>query len=189
MFPWGTTVKDILKWFMPCNGKVIVLRLSNLMFPVVSHRSIYLSVYPLLSPDDFKCPVKEEVTITSGEWEVLANHGSKVKPCPHICSRLLTFNCFQSSTNFPATTTHQYTDWIINYIWDALHDVQYISVSKAITWAQLTVLGFVLQGSCIEKFNKLYFQVNLENAQKQCDNWTEPVTTYFSVELWLITYS
>lgn len=34
----------------------------------------------LLSPGDFKCPVKEEVTITSGEWEVLANHGAKVKP-------------------------------------------------------------------------------------------------------------
>lgn len=32
-----------------------------------------------LSPDDFKCPVKEEVTVTSGEWEVLANHGAKVK--------------------------------------------------------------------------------------------------------------
>uniref|UniRef100_G3NZY4 dipeptidyl-peptidase IV n=1 Tax=Gasterosteus aculeatus aculeatus TaxID=481459 RepID=G3NZY4_GASAC len=30
------------------------------------------------SEDDFKCPVKEEVTITSGEWEVLANHGSKI---------------------------------------------------------------------------------------------------------------
>lgn len=28
--------------------------------------------------DDFKCPVKEEVPITSGEWEVLARHGSKV---------------------------------------------------------------------------------------------------------------
>lgn len=24
------------------------------------------------------CPLKEEVTITSGEWEVLANHGAKV---------------------------------------------------------------------------------------------------------------
>uniref|UniRef100_A0A4W6D8V7 dipeptidyl-peptidase IV n=2 Tax=Lates calcarifer TaxID=8187 RepID=A0A4W6D8V7_LATCA len=28
--------------------------------------------------DDFKCPVKEEVTVTSGEWEVLANHGAKI---------------------------------------------------------------------------------------------------------------
>lgn len=27
---------------------------------------------------DFKCAVKEEVTLTSGEWEVLARHGSKV---------------------------------------------------------------------------------------------------------------
>uniref|UniRef100_A0A7N6B1K7 dipeptidyl-peptidase IV n=1 Tax=Anabas testudineus TaxID=64144 RepID=A0A7N6B1K7_ANATE len=32
------------------------------------------------SEDDFKCPVKEEVTVTSGEWEVLANHGAKVNP-------------------------------------------------------------------------------------------------------------
>uniref|UniRef100_A0A3Q3LGU5 dipeptidyl-peptidase IV n=1 Tax=Mastacembelus armatus TaxID=205130 RepID=A0A3Q3LGU5_9TELE len=30
------------------------------------------------SEDDFKCPVKEEVAITSGEWEVLANHGAKI---------------------------------------------------------------------------------------------------------------
>uniref|UniRef100_A0A8B9RDR6 dipeptidyl-peptidase IV n=1 Tax=Astyanax mexicanus TaxID=7994 RepID=A0A8B9RDR6_ASTMX len=28
--------------------------------------------------DDFKCSVKEEVTLTSGEWEVLARHGSKI---------------------------------------------------------------------------------------------------------------
>uniref|UniRef100_A0A3Q3WCQ6 dipeptidyl-peptidase IV n=1 Tax=Mola mola TaxID=94237 RepID=A0A3Q3WCQ6_MOLML len=31
-----------------------------------------------LTPGDFKCPVKEEVTVTSGEWEVLANHGAKI---------------------------------------------------------------------------------------------------------------
>uniref|UniRef100_A0A671VCR1 dipeptidyl-peptidase IV n=1 Tax=Sparus aurata TaxID=8175 RepID=A0A671VCR1_SPAAU len=30
------------------------------------------------SNDDFKCPVKEEVTVTSGDWEVLANHGAKI---------------------------------------------------------------------------------------------------------------
>lgn len=29
-------------------------------------------------PDDFKCPIKEEVALTGGEWEVLARHGSKV---------------------------------------------------------------------------------------------------------------
>ncbi|XP_051930036.1 dipeptidyl peptidase 9-like [Hippocampus zosterae] len=29
------------------------------------------------SEDHFKCPIKEEVALTSGEWEVLANHGSK----------------------------------------------------------------------------------------------------------------
>uniref|UniRef100_A0A8B9KJ44 dipeptidyl-peptidase IV n=1 Tax=Astyanax mexicanus TaxID=7994 RepID=A0A8B9KJ44_ASTMX len=28
--------------------------------------------------NDFKCSVKEEVTLTSGEWEVLARHGSKI---------------------------------------------------------------------------------------------------------------
>uniref|UniRef100_A0A8D0CZR6 dipeptidyl-peptidase IV n=1 Tax=Sander lucioperca TaxID=283035 RepID=A0A8D0CZR6_SANLU len=32
----------------------------------------------LLQPGDFKCAVKEEVTLTSGEWEVLARHGSKI---------------------------------------------------------------------------------------------------------------
>ncbi|XP_037679900.1 dipeptidyl peptidase 9 isoform X4 [Choloepus didactylus] len=32
-----------------------------------------------LSPgeDEFKCPIKEEIALTSGEWEVLARHGSK----------------------------------------------------------------------------------------------------------------
>uniref|UniRef100_A0AAR2LMH4 dipeptidyl-peptidase IV n=1 Tax=Pygocentrus nattereri TaxID=42514 RepID=A0AAR2LMH4_PYGNA len=35
-------------------------------------------VTSLLQPDDFKCPIKEEVTLTSGEWEVLARHGSKI---------------------------------------------------------------------------------------------------------------
>lgn len=27
---------------------------------------------------NFKCAIKEEVTLTSGEWEVLSRHGSKV---------------------------------------------------------------------------------------------------------------
>ncbi|XP_040846591.1 dipeptidyl peptidase 9 isoform X8 [Ochotona curzoniae] len=30
------------------------------------------------SEDEFKCPIKEEVALTSGEWEVLARHGSKI---------------------------------------------------------------------------------------------------------------
>ncbi|NXU63578.1 DPP9 peptidase, partial [Horornis vulcanius] len=30
------------------------------------------------SEDDFKCPIKEEIALTAGEWEVLARHGSKV---------------------------------------------------------------------------------------------------------------
>ncbi|XP_029470431.1 dipeptidyl peptidase 9 isoform X1 [Rhinatrema bivittatum] len=28
--------------------------------------------------DDFKCPITEEIALTSGEWEVLARHGSKI---------------------------------------------------------------------------------------------------------------
>ncbi|KAM9242379.1 dipeptidyl peptidase 9 isoform 3-T3 [Dugong dugon] len=28
--------------------------------------------------DEFKCPIKEEIALTSGEWEVLARHGSKI---------------------------------------------------------------------------------------------------------------
>uniref|UniRef100_A0A8C6PVH3 dipeptidyl-peptidase IV n=1 Tax=Nothobranchius furzeri TaxID=105023 RepID=A0A8C6PVH3_NOTFU len=36
------------------------------------------SVLHWTSPYDFKCPVKEEVMVTSGEWEVLANHGAKI---------------------------------------------------------------------------------------------------------------
>ncbi|XP_038195390.1 dipeptidyl peptidase 9 isoform X3 [Arvicola amphibius] len=33
-----------------------------------------------LSPteDEFKCPIKDEVALTSGEWEVLSRHGSKI---------------------------------------------------------------------------------------------------------------
>lgn len=31
---------------------------------------------------DFKCPIREELAITSGEWEVLGRHGSNV--CPFI---------------------------------------------------------------------------------------------------------
>uniref|UniRef100_A0A8C7IPD2 dipeptidyl-peptidase IV n=1 Tax=Oncorhynchus kisutch TaxID=8019 RepID=A0A8C7IPD2_ONCKI len=31
-----------------------------------------------LPSSDFKCAIKEEVTLTSGEWEVLARHGSKI---------------------------------------------------------------------------------------------------------------
>ncbi|KAM4629639.1 dipeptidyl peptidase 9 isoform 2-T3 [Polymixia lowei] len=36
------------------------------------------------SEDNFKCPIKEELTLTSGEWEVLANHGAKRSSCPQI---------------------------------------------------------------------------------------------------------
>uniref|UniRef100_A0A8C0EJH8 dipeptidyl-peptidase IV n=1 Tax=Bubo bubo TaxID=30461 RepID=A0A8C0EJH8_BUBBB len=30
------------------------------------------------SEGDFKCPIKEEIALTGGEWEVLARHGSKI---------------------------------------------------------------------------------------------------------------
>uniref|UniRef100_UPI00398E7175 dipeptidyl peptidase 8-like n=1 Tax=Pristiophorus japonicus TaxID=55135 RepID=UPI00398E7175 len=30
------------------------------------------------SPDDFKCPIKEELPLTSGDWEVLGRHGSTI---------------------------------------------------------------------------------------------------------------
>uniref|UniRef100_A0A8D0R2V2 dipeptidyl-peptidase IV n=1 Tax=Sus scrofa TaxID=9823 RepID=A0A8D0R2V2_PIG len=33
----------------------------------------------LPAPSDFKCPVKEEIAITSGEWEVLGRHGSNIQ--------------------------------------------------------------------------------------------------------------
>ncbi|KAM9795723.1 dipeptidyl peptidase 9-like isoform 1-T1 [Syngnathus typhle] len=36
------------------------------------------------SEDHFKCPIKEEVALTSGEWEVSANHGSKSLSSPQI---------------------------------------------------------------------------------------------------------
>uniref|UniRef100_A0A4W6FCL2 dipeptidyl-peptidase IV n=1 Tax=Lates calcarifer TaxID=8187 RepID=A0A4W6FCL2_LATCA len=32
----------------------------------------------LLQPGEFRCAIKEEITLTSGEWEVLARHGSKI---------------------------------------------------------------------------------------------------------------
>uniref|UniRef100_A0A8B9TP33 dipeptidyl-peptidase IV n=1 Tax=Anas platyrhynchos TaxID=8839 RepID=A0A8B9TP33_ANAPL len=35
----------------------------------------------LPAPSDFKCPIKEEIAITSGEWEVLGRHGSNVSIC------------------------------------------------------------------------------------------------------------
>lgn len=37
-----------------------------------------------LLADEFKCPIKEEVALTSGEWEVLARHGSKVPASLHM---------------------------------------------------------------------------------------------------------
>uniref|UniRef100_A0A3P9J7H9 dipeptidyl-peptidase IV n=1 Tax=Oryzias latipes TaxID=8090 RepID=A0A3P9J7H9_ORYLA len=36
------------------------------------------------SEGDFVCPVKEEVMLTSGDWEVLANHGAKRSCSPQI---------------------------------------------------------------------------------------------------------
>lgn len=39
-----------------------------------------------LFPDEFKCAIKEEIALTSGEWEVLARHGSKVPVPVHACA-------------------------------------------------------------------------------------------------------
>lgn len=48
-----------------------------------------------LLPDEFKCPIKEEVALTSGEWEVLARHGSKVpgSPCTLVHTQTCTHTC------------------------------------------------------------------------------------------------
>uniref|UniRef100_A0A669CDC5 dipeptidyl-peptidase IV n=1 Tax=Oreochromis niloticus TaxID=8128 RepID=A0A669CDC5_ORENI len=45
---------------------------------VLHHSHDLRDTFAPLSSDDFKCPVKEEVMVTSGEWEVLANHGAKI---------------------------------------------------------------------------------------------------------------
>lgn len=49
------------------------------------HRFLGPPSPPFLSflPDEFKCPIKEEIALTSGEWEVLARHGSKVPVSPY----------------------------------------------------------------------------------------------------------
>lgn len=62
--------------FWVCN--IVLL----LFLPCHSHD--LCDTFAPLSSDDFKCPVKEEVMVTSGEWEVLANHGAKVKPCTWV---------------------------------------------------------------------------------------------------------
>ncbi|XP_057696910.1 dipeptidyl peptidase 9-like isoform X3 [Corythoichthys intestinalis] len=36
------------------------------------------------SQDHFKCPIKEKVALTSGEWEVLTNHGARRLSSPNI---------------------------------------------------------------------------------------------------------
>lgn len=46
----------------------------------------------MLSLGDFKCPVKEEIAITSGEWEVLGRHGSNV--CSFILLICLVHICY-----------------------------------------------------------------------------------------------
>lgn len=45
-------------------------------------KSIKSLIIHVLFIGDFKCPIKEELAITSGEWEVLGRHGSNV--CPFI---------------------------------------------------------------------------------------------------------
>uniref|UniRef100_A0A8C6X225 dipeptidyl-peptidase IV n=1 Tax=Naja naja TaxID=35670 RepID=A0A8C6X225_NAJNA len=43
----------------------------------ILQRKMYDWTQPYV-PSDFKCPLKEEVALTSGEWEVLARHGYKI---------------------------------------------------------------------------------------------------------------
>lgn len=52
------------------------------MFKIGSVPNVLYIMLLFMFLDDFKCPVKEEVTVTSGEWEVLARHGSKVSRMP-----------------------------------------------------------------------------------------------------------
>ena len=62
------------------NGRVYIVLHSWVI--TQNYDADHLSINPLTFSslsDDFKCPVKEEVTVTSGDWEVLANHGAKVK--------------------------------------------------------------------------------------------------------------
>lgn len=48
-----------------------------------------ISMVSSSSAGDFKCAIKEEVTLTSGEWEVLARHGSKVVTSVHQMKALV----------------------------------------------------------------------------------------------------
>lgn len=49
----------------------------SLLGPLPAPRGPLHLLLSLLT-DEFKCPIKEEIALTSGEWEVLARHGSKV---------------------------------------------------------------------------------------------------------------
>lgn len=53
-------------------------RWVSVLYIPITASPLFLS----LLPDEFKCPVKEEIALTSGEWEVLARHGSKVPTSP-----------------------------------------------------------------------------------------------------------
>lgn len=57
-----------------------------LCVPIIASWSPF-TLFLSLFPDEFKCPVKEEIALTSGEWEVLARHGSKVPASPCTLAR------------------------------------------------------------------------------------------------------
>lgn len=69
---------DWVQPYVHSEGKICALtlhQLCGLTLLVLSFGEDYLFSCLL---DDFKCPIKEEVALTGGEWEVLARHGSKV---------------------------------------------------------------------------------------------------------------
>lgn len=51
---------------------------------VLEKRSYHWAKGYTHSQDDFKCVIKEEVALTSGEWEVLVHHGAKRSSSPQI---------------------------------------------------------------------------------------------------------
>lgn len=68
-------------WVQPCvhsEGKGCSPGSSPSCWPVLSCGEGSNLCSCSLFVDDFKCPIKEEIALTGGEWEVLARHGSKV---------------------------------------------------------------------------------------------------------------
>uniref|UniRef100_A0A8C8HQC3 dipeptidyl-peptidase IV n=1 Tax=Oncorhynchus tshawytscha TaxID=74940 RepID=A0A8C8HQC3_ONCTS len=53
-------------------------KITSTLRPGYVKTASQISMVSSSSAGDFKCAIKEEVTLTSGEWEVLARHGSKI---------------------------------------------------------------------------------------------------------------